>query len=480
MREIRFQNGEPMALEMHKARIVQKLVLLSAEDRLKAIRAAGFNTFLLHSADCFLDMLTDSGSNAMSDRQQSSMLIADDAYAGSESFYRLEAKVKELFGMPFFLPAHQGRACENILAKTFVREGSVVPMNFHFTTTKAHIVANGGRVEELVSAAGLQETSDLPFKGDFDLPRLEALIRDVGPQNIPFIRVEAGTNLIGGQPISLGNMIALRQLADRHGLKLLLDASLLQDNLYFIKKREAAFSDWSVRDLTLKIASLFELIYFSARKFGFARGGGIVCREKADFDRMKDLVPFYEGFMTYGGMSVREMEAIAVGLEETMDEEVINQGPIFIEYMVKELLKRGVPVVTPAGGLGCHLDAKRFVPGIPQSEYPAGALAAAVFLVSGIRGMERGTLSEQREPDGSEHFASMELVRLALPRRVFTKSQIDYAVDRIDWLFQHRDLIGGLRFVDEPATLRFFLGILDSRGDWPERLSDAFRTAYGE
>jgi tryptophanase len=416
----------------------------------------------------------------MSDSQVGAMMQADDAYAGSQSFFRLEAKVRELFGHRFFLPAHQGRACENILMKTFVREGSVVPMNYHFTTTKAHITLNGGRVEELVRKEGLEVTSDEPFKGNFDLERLEQLIQNVGTENIPFIRVEAGTNLIGGQPISLTNMIALRAIADRYHLKLLLDASLLQDNLYFIKKREPEFATVSIRDLTLKIASLFELIYFSARKLGFARGGGIMCRDRSDYDKMKDLVPLYEGFMTYGGMSVREIEAIAVGLEETMDEEVINQGPLFIQYMVDELHRRGIPVVTPAGGLGCHLDARSFLPHVPQTAYPAGALASALFLVSGVRGMERGTLSEQREPDGSEHLASMELVRLALPRRVFTKSHIDYAVDRIDWLFRHREIISGLRFVEEPATLRFFLGRLESIGEWPRILSEKFREDFGE
>jgi len=447
---------------------------------LEKTREAGFNTFLLHSNDVFLDLLTDSGSNAMSDDQLASMMVADDAYAGSESFFRLERKLQEIFGLKWFLPAHQGRACENILMKTYVREGSVVPMNFHFTTTKAHIVANGGRVEELVPKESLEVVSTLPFKGNFDLVRLEKLVMDVGASHIPFIRVEAGTNLIGGQPISLANMIGLRKLADRHGLKLLLDASLLQDNLYFIKKREKEFQNLSVRELTLKIASLFELIYFSARKLGFARGGGILCRDKKDFDLMKDLVPLYEGFLTYGGMSVREIEAMAVGMDETMDEEIINQGPIFIEYMVNELLKRGVPVVTPAGGLGCHLDATRFLPHVPQGSYPAGALAAALFLASGVRGMERGTLSEQREPDGTEHFASMELVRLALPRRVFTKSHIDYAVDRIDWLFRHRDLIGGLHFIEEPPTLRFFLGKLDSDSAWPEKLAAEFQKDFAE
>ena len=219
---------------------------------------------------------------------------------------------------------------------------------------------------------------------------------------------------------------------------------------------------------------------FSARKFGFARGGGIAMRDKALFDQMRELVPMFEGFLTYGGMSVREMEAITVGLEETMDEDVISQGPIFIDFMCREFIKRGVPVVTPAGGLGCHLNAREFLPHIDDHEYPAGALAAAVYIAGGIRGMERGTLSEQREPDGTEPIADVELLRLAMPRRVFTMSQVLYAVDRITWLFENRDLVGGLRWVEEPSSLRFFFGRLEPTSDWQEKLVKKFRDDFGD
>lgn len=480
MASVVFHSGERIPLEMHKVRIVQKLNLPPVEDRLDALTGAGNNTFLLNNADVFLDMLTDSGVNAMSDRQQAAMMVADDAYAGSATYTRMEAKVRELFGLEHFLPAHQGRACENILSQVLVREGDVVPMNYHFTTTKAHIVLNGGRVEEVFTDGGLQVTSTEPFKGNMDVGKLEALIEDVGAKHIPFVRMEAGTNLIGGQPFSLANLREVRDVCDRHGLMLILDASLLADNLYFIKVREQACADLSIPQITRALADLCDVIYFSARKLGCARGGGICIRDRGLHDRLRGMIPLYEGFLTYGGMSVREMEAITVGLDETMDEDMISQGPQFIEYMVNELDRRGVPVITPAGGLGCHVDAMRFLDHIPQEQYPAGALAAATYLAGGIRGMERGTMSEQREPDGSERLAEMELVRLALPRRVFTLSQVKYAVDRISWLYEHRELVGGLRFEEEPEVLRFFYGRLVPIGGWQEKLVAAFRRDFGD
>lgn len=480
MEHITFASGRQLPLEMHKVRIVQKLNLPPVERRLEALTEAGNNTFLLKNKDIFLDMLTDSGVNAMSDNQLSAMMIADDSYAGSATFTRLESKVNELFGTRYFLPAHQGRACENILAQTFVKPGNVVPMNFHFTTPKAHITRMGGRVEELVIEEGLKVTSTHPFKGNFDLERLRAFIEKEGVDNIPFIRLEAGTNLIGGQPFSLENALAVADIAREYGLLTVLDASLWQDNLYFIKTREAACRNMSTLEITHKLASRMDIIYFSARKLGFARGGGICMHSKELCERMKELVPMFEGFLTYGGMSVREMEAIAVGLEETLDETVISQGPQFIAYMCDELQKRGVPVVTPAGGLGCHLDAMRFVPHIPQRQYPAGSLAAALYLAGGIRGMERGTISEQREPDGTEPLAEMELLRLAMPRRVFTLSQVEYAIDRISWLYGHRDMIGGLSFTEEPASLRFFFGRLAPVNDWQQKLAAQFRKDLGD
>lgn len=480
MPAIKFYKHEPIPMEMHKVKIVQQLNLLPADERLKKMYDAGFNTFQLHNGDIFMDMLTDSGVNAMSDLMQSATLRADDAYAGSETFYRMQAKLEEIFGMKYCLPAHQGRACENILATRFVEEGKCVIMNYHFTTTKAHITRLGGHVEELVKDEGLVSKSTLPFKGNIDLEKLEACIQKETPENVAFIRVEAGTNLIGGQPISYENMKAVTDIAKKYGILTVMDASLLQDNLYFIKIREESMKEKSIREITRMIADLFDIVYFSARKFGFARGGAILLRDEELYHSMEDLIPMFEGFLTYGGMSVKEMEAMIVGFDESMDMDVISQGPQFIDYCVKQLNAYGVPMITPGGGLGAHLDAMDICSHIPQEEYPAGALVCALYLCGGIRGMERGTLSEERNPDGSERLSSMELVRLAFPRRVFTLSQTEYVIDRVKWVYDHRELIGGLHFVHEPKTLRFFTGLLEPTSDWPEKLVAAYKAEFGE
>ena len=475
-----YKSEEQVPLEMHKVRVVQKLYLPAVEERVKKLAEAGNNTFLLQNRDVFMDMLTDSGVNAMSDNQVAAMMQADDSYAGSETCNRLLKVIKEVFGTEYFLPAHQGRACENILAETFVKPGDVVPMNFHFTTTKAHITRKGGSVVELIRPEGLLPQSDNPFKGNFDIPALEKLIEEVGADHVPFVRIEAGTNLVGGQPLSLENMLQVAEVCKKNGILSVLDASLLQDNLYFIKTREEACKNMTIKEIMRTLCEKMDLIYFSSRKLGFARGGAIVSNNEKLILKMKEYIPLYEGFLTYGGMEVRSMEAMAVGLLETLDEEIINQGPIFIEYLVKELNDYGVPMILPAGGLGAHINAMEFLKHIPQSQYPAGALATALYIAGGIRGMERGSLSEQRNPDGSENFAEMELVRLACPRRVFTLSQIKYCADRVKWLYDNRHLIGGLKWVEEPDVLRFFFGKLTPIGDWQEKLATKFREDFGD
>jgi tryptophanase len=480
MSTVKFLSGENIPLEMHKVRMVQKIHLLPVEERLKCMEEAGFNTFLLKSRDIFLDMLTDSGTNAMSENQFAAMMQADDSYAGSETFYRLESVLQDVFGTKHFLPAHQGRACENIIAQTFVKPNTFALMNYHFTTTKAHIMINGGTVEEIVSDEALIVKSDNPFKGDIDINKLKESINRVGKENVCFVRVEAGTNLIGGQPVSMKNMREVSKICRENDILTVFDASLLADNLYFIKTREAEFKDVEIKDITREMASLMDITYFSARKLGASRGGGIITSNDAAFTKMRELVPLYEGFLTYGGMSVREMEAMAVGIIETLDMEVIKQTPIFVEALCEELQAKGVPVVTPPGGLGCHVDARTFCSHISDEQYPAGALAAALFIASGVRGMERGTLSEQRREDGSEPVAEMELVRLAVPKRVFTLSQVKYVADRLEWLFKNRELIGGLEFVEEPKVLRFFFGRLKPVGGWAENLAKKFREDFGD
>lgn len=480
MPAIKFYTRDPLPMEMHKVKIVQKLNLLPAKERLAKMKEAGFNTFLLHNGDIFMDMLTDSGVNAMSDNMQSAMLRADDAYAGSETFYRMQDKLEEIFGIPYLLPTHQGRACEHIIATHLVKPGNCVIMNYHFTTSKAHVTRLGGHVEELVKDEGLVSKSNLPFKGNIDMDKVKACVEKEGADNIAYMRLEAGTNLIGGQPISYENMKEATEYAKANGIITILDASLLQDNLYFIKTREESMKDKSISEITRMIADLFDIIYFSARKFGFGRGGGILVRDEKMFHEMEDYITMFEGFLTYGGMSVKEMEALIIGFEETMDLDVISQGPQFIDHCVRALDAQGIPMITPGGGLGAHIDARQVVSHIPAEQYPAGSLVAALYLCGGIRGMERGTLSEERNPDGSERIASVEMVRLAFPRRVFTLSQTEYVIDRVKWLYDHRDLIGGLRFVHEPKSLRFFTGRLEPVSDWPEKLVAAYEAEFGE
>ncbi len=477
---IKFYSGDTIPVELHKVRVVQKLHLKPIEARLQALRAAGFNSFLLNTKDVFLDMLTDSGTNAMSDQQVAAMMIADDAYAGSQSFDRMREAVTDVFGKEYVLPAHQGRAAEHVIFQAFVKPGDAIPMNYHFTTTKAHIELPGGQILEIFTDEALKIKSTFPFKGNIDIAKLKGVIAQYGAAHVPFVRMEASTNLIGGQPFSMQNLRAVRAVADAAGILVVLDASLIGENAYFIKQREPEFRAATIKDILREMCSYADIVYFSSRKVSSTRGGGI-CTNRLDlFDKMKDLVILYEGFLTYGGISVREIEAMAVGLRETQDETIISQSPQFINYLVERLAAKNIPVIEPAGGLGCHVYASDFLPHIPQTEYPAGALVAAFYLVSGVRGMERGTISSVRDEQGNDVLADLELMRLAMPRRVFTLSQIRYVEDRLVWLYENRRLVGGLRFVVEPKVLRFFLGKLEPNSDWPEKLLAKFRADFGD
>jgi tryptophanase len=353
-------------------------------------------------------------------------------------------------------------------------------MNYHFTTTLAHIQLNGGKVVELYTPEAMKIKSTHPFKGNIDIERLEKLIVETGAENVPFIRMEASTNLIGGQPFSMANMKDVRHIADKYKIMIVLDASLIGENAYFVNKREAEYKDKSIGYILKEMCELSDIVYFSGRKVSSSRGGAICTNRRDLYNKMKDLVPLYEGFLTYGGISIREIEAMTVGLYETLEEDVVGQSPSFINYAVQELDKLGLPVIMPGGALGCHVDAKQFLPHIPQSEYPAGALVAAFYLISGVRGMERGTLSSIRDENGNDVLADLELMRLAFPRRVFTLSQVEYLIDRLNWLYHNRTLVGGIRFVEEPPVLRFFNGRLEPLSAWPEKLMAKFRADFGD
>lgn len=477
---IKFHSGEQIPVELHKVRIVQKLFLKPIDERFDAIEKAGYNTFLLNTKDIFMDQLTDSGTNAMSDNQIASMLQADDAYAGSQSFYRMEEAAREVFGKHYVLPVHQGRAAENIISKVFIKKGQVIPMNYHFTTTKEHMELNGGKVLEIYTDEALKIKSDVQFKGNIDIDKLNAVFEKYGSEGVAFVRMEASTNLIGGQPFSMQNMRDVKAVCEKYNAMFVLDASLIGENAYMIKKREEEFKNANIKDILNEMCGYADLVYLSSRKVSSTRGGAILTNNEDLYLKMRDLLVLFEGFLTYGGMSVREIEAMAVGLYETCDDTVISQSPQFIEYAVNSLDAAGIPVITPAGALGCHIDAMGFLPHIPQQQYPAGALASALYIISGCRGMERGSISSVRDENGDDILADVELLRLAFPRRVFTLSQTMFVIDRVKWLYENRDLVGGLEWVNEPPLLRFFMGTLKPVNDWPQKLIAKFKADFGD
>lgn len=478
--QVKLSTGKVIPIEMHKVKIVQKTTLSPVATRLQAIEAAGYNTFLLRTRDVFIDMLTDSGTNAMSDNQLASMMVADDAYAGGESYYRLLDAVRDVLGFEFALPAHQGRACEHLLAKVFVKPGDQIPMNYHFTTTKAHFELAGGTVHEIYMNGALETTSSNPFKGNIDVAKFEALIEKHGSKKISFVRMECTTNLIGGQPFSMANLREVAAMARKNNIPVVVDTSLISENAYFIKRREKGYEAKSIGEIIKEMMSCCDVMYMSGRKSTSVRGGLIATNNREVFGKIRDWLPVYEGFQTYGGMSSKEVEAMAVGMREMCDYEVASSGADLIQYFVDKMVEAGLPAVTPAGGLAGHVDAMKFLPHIPQSQYPAGCLTAAIYLVSGARPMERGSVSMDRDKEGRDVPSDIELARLAVPRRVYSMAHIEYVVDRMKWLHQHRDLVGGLKFVEEPPVLRFFFGRMEALNSWGRKLADAFKKDFGE
>jgi len=476
---IKLFSGKELPIEMHKARMIQKVNLIPARQRLKAITEAGYNTFTLKTKDIFLDMLTDSGTNSMSDNQFAGWMTGDDAYAGSMTFYEFAEVVEEVLGYKYCMNVHQGRAAEHLLAKAFIKNGDVVPTNYHFTTTRVHIELAGAECLEIFYDEALQTASTNPFKGSMDPQKLKDTIKKYGVDKISYVRMEATANLLGGQPFSMANLKEIRKICDDNGLMLVLDGSLLCENAYLIHQREDEYKKKTVAQIVKEMCSYADVFYMSGRKNTCVRGGCIGTNKKELFDKMKDWLPVYEGFFTYGGMPQREVAMMTVGMREMADPSVAGCAVEQVKYFVGRLEEIGIPVVTPPGGLACHIDARKFLPHIPKEEYIAGALTAALYIASGVRSMERGTISMDRAPDGAELFADLELTRIAIPRRVYTVSQIEYVVDRVGWLYKYRDLIKGLKFTDEPPVLRFFLGSLAPLDNWGEKLCSAFEKDFG-
>jgi tryptophanase len=477
--ELKRSDGSVIPVEMYKARMVQKLNLIPAKKRLKAMKEAGYNTFLLRTRDVFLDMLTDSGVNAMSDNQFAEFMRTDDAYSGSETFYDFAEAMEDVLGYKYVMNVHQGRAAEHLLVKVFAKPGDTIPTNYHFTTTKAHIEIREAVCLEIYTSEALKTKSTVQFKGNMDLKKLKDTIKKEGAAKIPFVRMEATTNLIGGQPFSMANLKAVREVCTKHNIPLVLDGSLITENAYFIWKREKGYENKTVAEIVREMCSLPDLYYMSARKNTCVRGGCIATNNLKLFEEIQPWLPVYEGFFTYGGMSMREIGAMTAGLREMTDPDMAGCSIEQIKYFVAKLVKAGIPAVTPAGGLGCHLDATKFCPHIPQSQYIAGALTAALYIVSGVRAMERGTISMDRDKNGKDVYADVELTRIALPRRVYSISHIEYIIERLKWLHKNRELIGGLKFVSEPPVLRFFLGKLTARNNWGAKLCAAFEKDHG-
>jgi tyrosine phenol-lyase len=454
--------------EPYRIKVVEPIRIPTFEQRRKAIEEAGYNITLLRAEDVYIDLYTDSGTNAMSDRQWAALMIGDEAYAGSRSFYRLEAAIQQYYGYPHVIPTHQGRGAENILSRCLVRPGSHVPGNMYFTTTRTHQELNGGTFHDVIIKEAHDPASEHPFKGDIDLRALERLIHDVGAEAIPYVSVAATVNMAGGQPISMANLEAVRELTAHHRIPVMLDAARAVENAWFIKQREPGWSDHSVADLLRRMCDLTDGVCMSAKKDSYANiGGWLAVRDQALADQARSLLVVYEGLHTYGGMAGRDMEAVAQGIEESVQEANIQARIEQVAYLGERLVQAGVPVVHPIGGHAVCLDAAAILPSVPRDEFPAQTLCAALYVDSGTRGAERGVVSAGRDPrTGANRHPALELVRLTIPRRVYTRSHLDIVADSvIRTVDAGRTATTGLRFVYEPETLRFFLARFTPVGD---------------
>ncbi|HET7269975.1 MAG TPA: tyrosine phenol-lyase [Rubrobacter sp.] len=444
--------------EPFKIKVVEPLKTTTREYRERAIAEAGYNTFLLRSEDVYIDLLTDSGTNAMSDAQWAGMMLGDEAYAGSKNFYHLESAVARYYGYPFLVPTHQGRGAENILSQILIDEGDYVPGNMYFTTTREHQERAGGTFVDVIIDEAHDPESEHPFKGNVDLGKLEDLIERVGAERIPYVSVAATVNMAGGQPISMENLRAVRELTQNHGIKIVLDATRAAENAYFVKRREEEYKDRTITEILYETCSYSDAATVSAKKDLLTNIGGFLATFDEDlFDEARSLVVVYEGLHTYGGLAGRDMEAMARGIEEMVEEDYLHARIGQVEYVGEKLIERGIPIVRPIGGHAVFLDATRFFPEMPQDHFPAQTLAAEIYVDSGVRTMERGVVSAGRDKESGEHnYPSLELVRLTFPRRVYTQAHCDVTVESVKEVWENRESVRGLRMVHEPKYLRFF------------------------
>jgi tyrosine phenol-lyase len=452
------QFGRRSWAEPWKIKVVEPIHMTTRSERESAIVDAGYNSFLLRSEDVYIDLLTDSGTNAMSDRQWAGIMLGDEAYAGSRNFYHLEDAVRTFYGYKHVVPTHQGRGAEHLISQTEIRAGQFVPGNMYFTTTRLHQELAGGTFVDVIIDEAHDPQNQHPFKGDVDLEKLQRLIDEKGAENIAYVSLAGTVNMAGGQPVSMANVKALRSLCDRHGIKIYLDATRMAENAYFIQLREDGYAQKSIAEIVLEFCGYTDGAWMSAKKDHLVNIGGWLAVNDADlFDRLRNLVVVYEGLHTYGGMAGRDMEALAIGIAESMDDDHIRARVEQVRYLGNLLLDWGIPIVEPVGGHAIFLDAKAFYPHIPQDQFPAQVLTAELYLDSGIRGMERGVVSAGRDPKTGDHrYPKLELTRLAIPRRVYTQAHMDVVAESIKEVYEQREKGRGLKMVYEPAQLRFF------------------------
>lgn len=444
--------------EPYKIKMVETIKMTTQEERQAAIERAGYNTFLLNSKECYIDLLTDSGTNAMSDNQWAGMMLGDEAYAGSVNFFELEKTVRELYGFKYVVPTHQGRGAENILSRIAIKPGDYVPGNMYFTTTRAHQEMNGANFVDIIVDAAHDSENEEPFKGNVDLKKLQDLIDRVGADKIPYICLAVTVNLAGGQPVSMENARAVSEIARKHGIKVMFDATRCIENSYFIKEREEAYKEKSIAEIVKELFSYADGATMSGKKDCLVNiGGFLALNDEELFQKAKQMVVLFEGMPSYGGLAGRDMEAMARGMRESVDYYYIKHRIEQVRYLGEKLDAAGVPIVKPIGGHAVFLDAKRFLPTIPQEQFPAQALAASLYVISGVRSMERGIVSAGRDgKTGKHHYPKLELVRLTIPRRVYTYAHMDVVAESVIELYHKRDTIRGLEMVYEPPVLRFF------------------------
>jgi tyrosine phenol-lyase len=444
--------------EPWKVKVVEPLKMTSLSDRKKAIAEAGYNTFLLRSEDVYIDLLTDSGTNAMSDSQWAGMMMGDEAYAGSVNFYHLEEVVQKYYGYRYVVPTHQGRGAENLISRILIKPGDFVPGNMYFTTTRLHQELAGGTFVDVIIPEAHDPASEHPFKGNVDLAAFERLIEKVGAKKIPYITIGATVNMAGGQPIAMANLREVSDLAHKHGIRVILDATRAVENAYFIQQREAGYAQKPVAAILREFCSLSDGCTMSGKKDALVNIGGWLALNDADLcDEARNLVVVYEGLHTYGGMAGRDMEAMARGIVESVQDAHIRARIGQVEYLGQKLIGWGIPIVRPVGGHAVYLDARAFYPQLTQDEFPAQTLAAELYENSGVRAMERGIVSAGRDPEtGKNRYPKLELVRLTIPRRVYTQAHMDVTAESVLDLWQQRKTVKGLKMVYEPKYLRFF------------------------